>query len=76
MQMCIFYGRCYANVYFVVHIYEAYRNEQYKYFESATFTNHLYFALGENIQSYKPLIKHGTALKFVFTLHHHLSVKM
>ena len=52
-----------GSVYFVVHIYEAYRNEQYKYFESETFTNHLYFALGENIQSYKPLIKHGTALK-------------
>ena len=65
-----------GSIYFVVHIYTAHRHEEFKFFETETFDNNLYFVLGKNIQSYKPLIKHGTAQKFSFTINHHLSVKL
>ena len=64
------------DVYFVVHMYSASRNENFKYFETHQFDSNIYFILANNLKSYKPLIKHGTALKFSFSLNHHLSVKI
>ena len=65
-----------TSVYFICHIYDAIRNENFQYFETQTFDNRLYFILGENLADYRPLISHGTVMKFTFPLHHYISIKM
>ena len=61
-------------LYFLVYKYEALRDVNLRYFVTVSAaTPALCFVMASRIQDYKPLIKHGSFLKFKFCLHHHIS---
>ena len=60
--------------FFVVHKYQALRNDSFCYFETVDFDENLYFIRSNCLVDYKPLVMIGVAQKFKFALHHHLSV--
>ena len=60
--------------YFVVNKYNALRDGNFGYFETIGFDEKLYFIRDEHLSDYKPLVMIGTAKRFKFALHHHLTV--
>ena len=61
-----------GNVYFVCKVYHCVRN-WLQYFESVSSETHCSFVEVKNIADYKPLIRRGTSVKFVFVMHHRVS---
>ena len=59
-------------VYFVVKIYSAVKHPL-GYFQSETIGVEAVITEAKNIRDFKPLIRHGTTLKFQFISHHHIS---
>ena len=59
-------------VFFVVKIYKAAKHPL-GYFQSETIGVETVFTEAKNIKDFKPLIRHGTTLKFQFVTHHHIS---
>ena len=61
-----------AKVYFVCKVYSCIRN-RLQFFESQNCEEFCNFVDSENIADFKPLIRRGTSLKFIFAMHHRVS---
>ena len=60
------------DVFLGMRTYLALKNS-FGYYESVSMNVDLTFTKTKNLADFKPLVKHGTTMKFQFVLHHHIS---